>query len=212
MRKLLVLALTALPTLADAAPPRDWLATSEILGYPLHERLTLEVDGDKVTGRLGDEKLEGTTQDGAIRFVAKSEDGSTVEVTGTLGAAGLDSRAVRTDADDPAHPLESAFSARPLPTRPPGPPRRHEFAPTTYHRRFSGETSPVLTLWPGDSVHTTTVDAGGADEKGPATTGASAAIWTSTRRSRVPPSTCPCPSRGRCCMPATDTPCRATAS
>jgi len=166
MQKALVLALSALPTLVYAAAPRDWVATTDLLGYPLQERLTLAVDSDKVTGQLGDDKLEGTVKDGAIRFVAKSEDGSTVEVTGTLSTAVLDGTAVRTDVDDPTHPIESAFTAHPLPTRPPGPPRRHEFAPTTYYRRFSSETPPVLTIWPGDTVHTTTVDAGGADEKG----------------------------------------------
>jgi amidase len=166
MRKLLVLALSVLPNLAYADSPRDWLATSEILGYPLHERLTLQVDGERVTGQLGDDKLEGTVKSGAIRFVAKSENGSTAEVTGTLSADALEGKVVFTDADDPTHPLESAFSAHSLPARPPGPSRRHEFVPTSYYRRFSSETAPVLTIWPGDSVHTTTVDAGGADEKG----------------------------------------------
>ena len=31
---------------------------------------------------------------------------------------------------------------------------------------FSADRAPVLTIWPGDSVHTTTIDSGGVDEKG----------------------------------------------
>jgi acetamidase/formamidase len=37
--------------------------------------------------------------------------------------------------------------------------------PTTFYRRFSAENKPVLTIAPGDTIHTTTVDAGGTDEK-----------------------------------------------
>jgi acetamidase/formamidase len=46
-----------------------------------------------------------------------------------------------------------------------GPPQRHEFVPTTFYRQFSAANKPVLTIAPGDTVHTTTVDAGGTDEK-----------------------------------------------
>jgi amidase len=35
-----------------------------------------------------------------------------------------------------------------------------------FQRQFSGDIKPVLTVWPGDTIHTTTVDAGGRDEKG----------------------------------------------
>jgi acetamidase/formamidase len=35
-----------------------------------------------------------------------------------------------------------------------------------FYRQFSPNNKPVLTIAPGDTVHTTTVDAGGADEKG----------------------------------------------
>src|SRR5262249_58620737 len=48
----------------------------------------------------------------------------------------------------------------------PGPPRRPDFGPTRCSRQSPADTRPVLTIWPGDSVHTTTVDAGGGDERG----------------------------------------------
>jgi len=38
--------------------------------------------------------------------------------------------------------------------------------PEIFYRQFSAATKPVLKIAPGDSVHTTTVDAGGKDEKG----------------------------------------------
>jgi acetamidase/formamidase len=53
-----------------------------------------------------------------------------------------------------------------VPQRRPGPPQRHEFTPTTFYRQFSAANKPVLTVSPGDTIHTSTVDAGGKDEKG----------------------------------------------
>ncbi|HKF41238.1 MAG TPA: hypothetical protein VKB21_09105, partial [Candidatus Acidoferrum sp.] len=47
-----------------------------------------------------------------------------------------------------------------------GAPKHHEFVPTTFYRQFSPKNEPVLTVAPGDTIHTTTVDAGGTDEKG----------------------------------------------
>src|SRR5262249_29488050 len=39
----------------------------------------------------------------------------------------------------------------------------HEFAPTAFYREFSASPQPVLHIWSGDTVQTTTVDAGGSD-------------------------------------------------
>jgi acetamidase/formamidase len=64
-----------------------------------------------------------------------------------------------------ATPSKASWSARRVPARRAGPPQHHEFVPTTFHRQFSASNPPVLRVWPGDTVHTTTVDAGGTDEK-----------------------------------------------
>ena len=47
-----------------------------------------------------------------------------------------------------------------------GPAQRHDFTPTVFYRQFSPANKPVLSVSPGDTIHTTTVDAGGTDEKG----------------------------------------------
>ncbi len=52
------------------------------------------------------------------------------------------------------------------PAAPPAAPTRHEFTPTAFYREFSSSIQPVLRIFPGDSVHTKTVDAGGRDETG----------------------------------------------
>jgi acetamidase/formamidase len=45
------------------------------------------------------------------------------------------------------------------------PARRHEFTPSVFHRQFSAKTPPALAISSGDIIHTTTLDAGGVDER-----------------------------------------------
>lgn len=45
-------------------------------------------------------------------------------------------------------------------------PKRIEFIPTLFYHSFSGDTSPVLKILPGDTVHTESVDAMGIDKNG----------------------------------------------
>jgi len=45
-------------------------------------------------------------------------------------------------------------------------PQVHDFEPTEFHRVFSDAIPPVLHIFPGDTVRTWTVDAGGVDSKG----------------------------------------------
>src|SRR5258706_15776759 len=45
-------------------------------------------------------------------------------------------------------------------------PRTHQFTPEKFHNYFSPKIAPVLHIFPGDTVETKSVDAGGTDEKG----------------------------------------------
>src|SRR6202034_975045 len=67
---------------------------------------------------------------------------------------------------DRAHPIRATFTATRAPDAPRGPPRRSEFTPGVFYRAFSAANAPVLTISPGDTVHTSTVDAGGVDAAG----------------------------------------------
>ena len=42
----------------------------------------------------------------------------------------------------------------------------HEFTPAVFYNEFSATTPPVLRVSSGDSIHTTTIDAAGTDDKG----------------------------------------------
>src|SRR5262249_36495991 len=50
--------------------------------------------------------------------------------------------------------------------KPPAQPQVYDFEPKEFHRVFSDAIPPVLHVFPGDTVRTWTVDAGGADSRG----------------------------------------------
>jgi amidase len=143
-----------------------WIVSSDFYGTPLYFGMLLEQQGEKLTGNFDGDKLEGSATGRNIHFVAKDENGGTEEVTGTLESGAITGTVIFKGGDDPTHPETHSFTAKLNPARRPGAPKRHEFTPTTFYRRFSHENKPVLTVAPGDTIHTTTVDAGGTDEKG----------------------------------------------
>ena len=143
-----------------------WTLTADIFHTPLHFPLQLSQDGGQLTGTLAGSPLTGALQGNSIRFVAKNEGGSTRETQGTVKDDVMTGTLVLRDPEDPKPPEAVPFTARRVPARRSGPPQRHEFKPTTFYRQFSAATPPVLSISPGDTVHTTTVDAGGEDEKG----------------------------------------------
>jgi acetamidase/formamidase len=170
----------AVVVLCILAPPRNgaaqsavsgqslsgrWTVTSDFNGTPVYFTLDLEQHGDKLTGNFGGDKLEGSVTGSAIQFLAKDDQGGSEEGRGTLTNGTLSGTIVFTNGDDLQHPESHSFTATLVSAPQKRQPERHEFTPTTFHRRFSAENAPVLRIWPGDTVHTTTVDAGGADEK-----------------------------------------------
>jgi acetamidase/formamidase len=71
-----------------------------------------------------------------------------------------------TDVNDKAHPMTLKFTAILAPSLEHPQPKTHEFTPTVFYRQVSAFNKPVLTINPGDTIHTTTVDAGGTDMNG----------------------------------------------
>jgi amidase len=143
-----------------------WTVSSDFHGTTIYFKLELQQQGDKLSGNFDGDKLEGTVNGSAVQFLAKDDHGGSEDVKGILKGNTLSGTVVFVNGDDPTHPETHPFTATLVPARPSGPPKRHEFTPTVFYRRFSPENKPVLTIAPGDTVHTTTVDAGGTDEKG----------------------------------------------
>jgi amidase len=143
-----------------------WLVTTDYFGTPLYYRITFEQNGDKLTGTYRGYKFEGTLKGNAVHLFAKDEQDNTDEVTGTITNGTLQASDTETDADDKAHPVTTKITATLIPPLAHPTPQRHEFTPTVFYRQISALNKPVLTINPGDTIHTTTVDAGGNDFTG----------------------------------------------
>jgi amidase len=157
---LLLLTLTALLSAADLSGV--WSLTTISFGEEgSFARVTLKAEGEKLTGTLNELKIQGTADpDGNVKLTATSPDGSrTLQFEGTLKGDELSGTAKR-DKDT------FTWKAHRIDTAPTGPPQTHDFVPTQFHRYFSGSIPPALHIKPGDTVRTTTVDAGGRDATG----------------------------------------------
>lgn len=151
---------------AHAAETETWIVALDRWGNHSYQTLTLREDGTRLEGDIDGDKFSGSRQGASIELIALGEDGSRYLYRALLDGAAMRGSADFPDSNNPTARAQHAFTARRLPQRPPGPPRRHDFIPTDYANVFSADRAPVLTIWPGDSVHTTTIDSGGVDEKG----------------------------------------------
>ncbi len=138
----------------------EWQVTATNFDDVSFGRMTLKIEGDKITGSLNELKLEGALKGDEFTFASKRPNGDDGgNFTGKALADKLEgTRQWRGG-------RKVGWSAT-RPAVPPREPRVHEFEPTQFHRLFSDAIAPVLHVFPGDTVRTWTVDAGGVDSKG----------------------------------------------
>jgi amidase len=122
-------------------------------------RLELKLAGNKVTGTLNELKVEGTASSSTLTFKATRPDG---QEFGTLEGK-LDGDTLTGAAHIRGEDIH--WIARRVRAKEPVPPQTRTFEPAAFHRFFSGTIPPALHINPGDTVRTTTVDAGGRDAK-----------------------------------------------
>jgi len=135
-----------------------WEITITRFGEPdMFRRATLKTSGDKLTGQSSDVKIEGTTHGGSVTLEARQSNG---DLMGNLSASLVEDVLVGTGKvfDSPV-----TWTARHPVERPAGAPKTHRFTPRTFHRQFASSIAPVMHVFPGDTVSTWTVDAGGRD-------------------------------------------------
>jgi len=144
----------------------SWLVVTDLWGNPTYQALELDRDGNRLTGTLGGDGLEGVRNGRSLSFAATDASGAVYRYAGTINGESMRGTADYPDTNDAAKRVGHAFRARRLPERPSGAPRLHSYAPTDYSNEFSAHRAPVLTIWPGDTVRTTTIDSGGVDERG----------------------------------------------
>ncbi|HYG04870.1 MAG TPA: acetamidase/formamidase family protein [Stenotrophomonas sp.] len=162
--RVLTLALLALS--ASAQANETWIVRTDLWGNPAfstlelsreRSRITGDLDGDRVEGQFAgpDASFNATDAKGRVsRYLARIEDG---RMRGEVDAP---------DTNDPAARAKHRFSAWRLPQRPDGGPRTLDFQPADYSNTWNADRPPVMVLWPGDTVRTSTVDSGGVDARG----------------------------------------------
>src|SRR5512138_2698365 len=137
----------------------DWLLTTTEFGAPQHQRIDFKFDGEKLTGRAGNLTYEGTLRGNQITFESKRADGSTItKYSGTYSPGEMTGQGTRGDS-------QVTFTGRRIKDRPAAP-TTHPFTPTVFHNYFTSTVPPVLTIFPGDTVESWSVDAGGIDAQG----------------------------------------------
>jgi len=164
MRTVLFLMLLGAAMSAQAA--ESWLLQLDRWGNPSYMTLHLQDEHGRLTGTLDGDALTGTRKDGKVLLKVIDKDGRRYEYQGRAGAEQLQGSADFPDTNDATARARHTFSARRLPSRTSDSPQRHTYVPKDYSNEFSATRLPVLTVWPGDTVHTSTIDSGGVDEHG----------------------------------------------
>jgi len=152
----------------------EWELTTLFFGVPLAERLTLKVEKGKLTGSVSHRgksmPVSGRVDGETVSFEYKGDDGSRNLYEGRIQGAELTGRYTATGGESWGETPPAEWRARraAAASDKPASPRTLDFEPTEFSRVFSATVPPVMRIWPGDTVRTRTVDAGGVDEKGKA--------------------------------------------
>ena len=164
MRMYVFASLLALSFPAFAA--EDWLLTVHRWGTASSMTMHLEEQAGRLSGTLDGDSLTGTRSGDNVALDVVDKQGRRYAYQGSIDGASMQGSADYPDTNHATARARHAFSARRLPQRVSTAAQLHEFVPRDYANEFSSTRMPVLTIWPGDTVHTTTIDSGGVDEKG----------------------------------------------
>jgi amidase len=155
---------------ARADPPGltgRWSVSVDFFGVPQYFTMQIVQQGAALSGSFDGDKLTGTVHGSDVDIAGKDERGGYENLKASYRDGVLTGSVEIAFSGDPSHPSTHTFTAtqvQPRPTKP----TRHVFTPTAFHRQFSAAIKPVLTVAPGDTIATSTVDAGGSDAKGTA--------------------------------------------
>jgi acetamidase/formamidase len=159
--KRLLLSLLAVRLIGFAADiSGDWEFTAHRFNDEIYAGVNLKVEGEKLTGNLNELKFEGTFKGDVLDFKATRPGGQEFGTFHGVAQGGTLS------GDAVWFGKEKVTWTAKRPAQRPATPTVHDFEPTEFHRQFSGAIPPVMHIFPGDTVRTWTVDAGGVDKNG----------------------------------------------
>ena len=154
MRLLSLLFLAAISAFAQGDLSGQWAITIyDEFGRPDTRRLLFKQEGEKLTGTVGGQSVEGAVKGAELSFKIGG-----ITANGKLVNGELEGEVTRGDRTS----KWKAVRLQKAPTQQ----RTHTFEPTQFELYFTSKVKPVLHIAPGDTVKTWSVDAGGTDPKG----------------------------------------------
>ncbi|PVX29160.1 acetamidase/formamidase family protein [Sphingomonas pokkalii] len=162
----LLLCVTTSIVATSAAAAESWIVRTDLWGNPAFSTLTVERRGKDVTGDLDGDRIEGRVTGDRLTLTATDGKGRTSTYTVRVRGTELAGTADMPDTNDPAARVTHAVTGWRVPERQGGGPRTVEYTPTDYSNSWNADRRPVLVVWPGDTIHTTTIDSGGVDKDG----------------------------------------------
>lgn len=151
---------------AEASVSETWIVRTDLWGNPAFSTLTLEREGDRLSGTLDGDKIDGLVRGKNLSLRSVDASGNKTQFSARLDGGHMAGTADFPDTNDAKARARHGFTAWRVPDRPAGAARIYDFAPGDYSNSWSADRAPVLVLWPGDSVRTKVIDSGGVDEKG----------------------------------------------
>jgi acetamidase/formamidase len=161
MRFYIGLLLSSCAVFAQESPAGNWISILKFFDEPNYGRLQLELNETKLTGKLGNDPLEGTFQNGQIEGTVKPNPRTTIQLHGTVQNARIEGTGRVVE-----QKIDLQWEATREPPKTNTTTATHNFEPTQFHHFFSDSVEPALHINPGDTVKTWSVDAGGTDAKG----------------------------------------------
>jgi amidase len=145
----------------SSSPAGKWISNLKVFQENNYQRLELSLNGNKLTGKLGDNDFDGVFESGRIEGTVKRNPQQTLKFAGVL-------RGDRIEGTDTVveTKVDVKWEVQREPPRSTAPSKTHTFEPTEFHHFFSDAIAPALHINPGDTVQTWSVDAGGTDPKG----------------------------------------------
>ena len=151
-------ALAALVSGAPADLTGNWHVTVKSFSRTEYATVKLEPKDGAWTGEIFGDTLTFSLAGDTLNIRCKDKEKECGKLTGRLSNGEMQASGIVYD-------QEFNFTAARAPARTASS-AHHEFAPKVFYNEFSSRIEPVLTIKPGDTVHTTTVDAGGVDAAG----------------------------------------------
>jgi hypothetical protein len=125
------------------SPAGTWISTLRYFDEPKYDRLQLELQGTKLTGKLGDDVFEGTFQNGRIEGTMKPNAGTTIQLHGTVVADGR----IEGTGTVPEQKIDLKWEASRQVAKS-TPSSTHTLEPVQFHHFFWDAIEPALYLNP----------------------------------------------------------------